>query len=356
MQKEHPFLDSRTKRILIVLSVLFILLFGIQKFILEPQYAGSPYVIRAAVDIGSGATKLRVAEVNLATNKIEKILVNESFSVPYQEQLEHSPNRMFNESVMRTGIDALKKSQDIARQYHAQKVVAVATAAFRNAANSEDFSKKILEETGITVNVIDQELEGKLAFEAVASSQGHSSPTDLIVWDIGGGSFQFTSQDSKGNFQIYRGTEASVPFKNRIIQTIQNRNIKEHSTPHPITVGEIRQGEALAREIAQKVDQVFKDKIQSPKTEIVGVGNIFAYGIYPLVGNKKQYKISDLTNSLESLADKSDLELGGGDFVNVKTTNAILVLGFMQGLKIQEVQILDLNNADGALLYPPFWF
>ena len=55
------------------------------------------------------------------------------------------------------------------------------------------------------------------------------------------------------------------------------------------------------------------------------------------------------------MANKDDQQLGGGDYANVLTTNSILVLGYMQELNIKQMQALDINNADGALLYNDFW-
>lgn len=311
-------------------------------------------VVRAAIDIGSGATKLRVAEVNLRNHKIEKILVNESFPVQYQEQLSKSTNNTFDEQVMQTGLEAIRKSAQIAAQHHAEKVVAVATASFRKAANSEAFIDRIFKETGVRVYVIDQELEGKLAFNAVLS-QGNYDPQKLIVWDIGGGSLQLTALKPPEDYLIFRGDIASIQFKNMVIQDIQGKNINQISTPNPLTSNEIQRGIFKAREIAQRVDHVFKDRLSRPDVQVVGVGNIFAYGIYPAVGKKSPFNQEDLHKATFDMADKDDQQLGGGDYANVLATNSILVLGYMQGLGIDHMQVLDVNNADGALLYSDFW-
>lgn len=319
----------------------------------QPRQNVQEKVVRAAIDIGSGATKLRVAEVNLKTHKIEKILVNESFPVQYQEHLSKSPSSTFDEDLMKTGIDAIKKSKEIAMQHQAQKVIAVATASFRKAVNSQDFINRIYHETGVRVYVIDQELEGKLAFNAVLS-QGNYDPSKLIVWDIGGGSLQLTAKDD-GDYLISRGNIASIDFKNMVIGDIQKQDINKVSTPNPLLVSEIIKGIIKAREIAQSVDPIFKERIIQPESQIVGVGNIFAYGIYPAVGKKSPYTQQDLYKATLSMADKDDKQLGGGDYANVQVTNAIFVLGYMQALGINNVYVLDINNADGALLYDEFW-
>lgn len=56
-----------------------------------------------------------------------------------------------------------------------------------------------------------------------------------------------------------------------------------------------------------------------------------------------------------NFANKDDQQVGGGDYANVQVTNAILVLGYMQTLNINQMEALDINNADGALLYADFW-
>lgn len=311
-------------------------------------------IVRAAVDIGSGATKLKIAEINTSTHKITKILFNEQYAVPYQEHLEKSTDKNFDSTVMATGLASLKKSSEIAKKYGVQKVVAIATAAFRKAGNADEFIKEIEKETGIKVYVIDQELEGKLAFQA-ATNLVNTPAENILVWDIGGGSLQLTMLNAEGSYQIYRGHDASVPFKNRIIQQIQGRDLGHHHSPNPMTAGEISQSVSEASRIAEKVDRIFKDKIYDPETQVIGVGSVFANGLVPLMHHRTTFSLVDLAFMVSHLAGKTDSDMGGGDFSNVSVSNAILVLGFMQELGIKKLMIFDVNNADGAFLYQPFW-
>ena len=311
-------------------------------------------VVRAAIDIGSGATKLKVAEVNLKTQKIERVLVNQSFPVQYQEGLEKSANKTFDDPLMKTGLEALKKSQKIAKKHGAEKVVAVATASFRKAANVQEFIDRIHRETGISVHIIDQELEGALGFKATAA-QLSDDPRDIVVWDIGGGSFQFSALNENGDVVVHRGVDASIPFKNYVIRHIQKKNPNVVTTPNPLSQEEMQEAETQARKISKKVDALFKKKIGNPSTKVVGIGNIFAYGISPLVDDKSNFTLRELSQKVQHLKGKTDQDLGEDAFVNVAVTNSVLVLGFMRSLGIQEMDIIDINNADGALLYPAFW-
>ncbi len=336
------------------ISMLGLMLAALAAWGFSASSKNNDTVVRAAIDIGSGATKLKVAKINLKTAKIEKILVNETFTVQYQEELENSPNNTFNEKVMKEGLDSLKKCKEIALKNGADKVVAVATAAFRTASNAKEFIETIDLETGVKVFVVDQDLEGELGFQATAA-QTDAPTEEVIVWDIGGGSYQFSMLNEKGELVVHRGTDASVPFKNRVIKQIKHENPKKVQTPNPLNLNEIKTAESHAVELSKKVASLFKEKIANPNTKVIGIGNIFTYRIYPLVEKKRHFTKNELLEKVYHLDGKKDSDLGKGDYTNVAVTNPILVLGFMNELGIDEMQVMDINNADGALLYSPFW-
>lgn len=310
--------------------------------------------IRGALDIGSGATKLRVAEVDTKTNKIVKILLTENFAVSYQDAITNSPTQSFDEEIMEEGLTALKESKELARELGAEKVIAVATASFRSATNSQAFIDRIFAETGIKVYVIDQDLEGVLNFEAT-SAQIDFPVEHLVVWDIGGGSYQFTTLSGDNNLLVFRGTDASVPFRNHIIKVVKLNDPSSSTTPNPLNATQIRRTTACARQFAKSVDRSFINKIADHDTRVVGVGNIFFYGIHPLVKKKNPFTRWDLFYSIQDLENKHDEDVGGGPYANVNVTNPLLVLGFMQAIGIYDVHVMDINSADGALVYPPFW-
>ena len=299
---------------------------------------------RAALDIGSGATKLRIAEVDERTNRIQKILFDDFFVVEFQESLEKSPDGAFNQEIMDKGVEAMKWAKKTSNDYGAEKVVAIATAAFRTAKNAQEFVERIEKETGVEVYIINQELEGELAFKAALSNMG-ANPEGVIVWDIGGGSLQLTALNS-----IYRGHEASVPFKNHIIEKIQN---KKGDTPNPMSLEDIEAALAHSRELAKQVGSDFKSQIQ--KSQIAGVGSIFGIGIYDLMGERNRFTQKELQEKVVQLHSKTDDDVGGGPFASVAISNPILILGFMQELGINEITIVDVNNSDGAMVYEDYW-
>ena len=74
-----------------------------------------------------------------------------------------------------------------------------------------------------------------------------------------------------------------------------------------------------------------------------------------MIGGKNQFSITDLEAVVHSLPGKTDADLGGGDYAFVEGSNTVFVLGFMQNLNIGKMHIINVNNADGAMIYEPFW-
>lgn len=315
-----------------------------------------PIAIRAAVDIGSGATKLRVAKVDLQSQKITEVIETAGFAVLYQEHLSRASDGNFDEQVKAAGLDAIKQSVAIAKKHGAEKVVAVATAAFRKAGNADQFIDEIFKETGVVVNIIDQELEGALAFQAVRANM--SIPAErLVVWDIGGGSVQLTAAASSKNedYTIYRGHDASTPFKDYVIEKLQQRSLEHYNTPNPMNFAEVMHATTHAQRVAAKVDELFKKKINQSSTVVVGVGSVFGFNIAEMAKDPQEITRDELIDAVAKLVDKNDQEVGGGAYANVYVTNAILVLGFMHELNIDRMLLTDINPADGAFFYSPFW-
>jgi exopolyphosphatase / guanosine-5'-triphosphate,3'-diphosphate pyrophosphatase len=308
-------------------------------------------IIRAAIDIGSGGPKLRVAEVDLAVNKIIKILHIQQYPVIFQESL--SKGRILNAEIMLQGIQAIKDAISVAESFKAEGVVMIGASIFRNALNGEQFALDIRSEVGLPVHIVDQDLEGKLAFQAVLAKTSINRE-NLVVWDIGGGSTQFVGVDD-GSYLIDGSNEGSGSFRDFIIESIQCRDVKECRTPNPISQEQANLARAHAADLAMKVDQIFRDKLRRQKAEVVGVGSVFGRGITALMPGKNPFTIEDLVVAVHNLVGKSDIDLGGGDFACIEVSNALLALGFMEGLDIKQMNIIDVNNADGALVYKSFW-
>lgn len=311
------------------------------------------HVIRAAIDIGMGGPKLQVAEVDLNTNKIVKLLHSQRYFVNFYEGISKDNGNRLSAKVMAQGLEAFKSAVNDAHSFKADGIVAIATASFRFASNGLEFAKEIEDKTAIKVHIVDQNLEGKLAFQA-ALSKIDIQPENLIVWDVGGGSIQFVGIASDGSYLIDCGEEGAGAFNDYIIGNIQCQNIKECNTPNPMSSDDVLRAQTYACSLSQKIDTSISDKLKDPATKVVGAGSVFGHGIAAMVG-KNAFCFDDIAAVVQGLAGKTDAEFGGGDFAFCEGSNIILAFGFMQGLGIEKMCILNVNNADGALIYEAFW-
>lgn len=309
--------------------------------------------VRAAMDIGSGATNLKVAEVNVDTDKIMSVIFEQSIPVPYQKHLEQSTDTTFDRQVMAQGLEAIRVLKEAANRHQAKKVIAVATAAFRKAVNAPQFAQEIERETGVQVRIIDQDEEGILAFRG-ALAVSPVKAEDAVVWDIGGGSMQLTTLTEGGTYLVDKGKTASIPFKNTIIQEVKRENPQYVQSPNPISEENAKEALKYARQAALATNPYVLDKLHRPSTQVLAVGSLFNYAILPLAGQAK-VDPSHLVTAVEGMIGKTDQELPGGSLAEVAVSNPLLVLGYMQALEIPYVNVLSVNNADGALTYDPYW-
>lgn len=315
--------------------------------------------LRAAMDIGSGATNMKVAKVDRNTDKIISIIFEQSIPVGYQKQLEQTGDDMFTRATMDEGIKAITALKEMANSYEVKKIMGVATAAFRQAKNSDAFVKEIKEKVGVDVKVISQDEEGFLAFSAAISKV--PVPADkAVVWDIGGGSLQMTIQKEGNGYLVAKGGTASAPFKNMIIEKVEGKDLAQVMTPNPMSQEEMSKAIQMSGEIAiESINDEVKAKLKEKDTVVLAVGTLFNYGIRHLVDGKTEATRDELEKAVDKMEGLSDAELGpyvsNIAFADVGVSNPLLVIGFMKALGIEKVSILSVNNTDGALTYAPFW-
>jgi exopolyphosphatase/guanosine-5'-triphosphate,3'-diphosphate pyrophosphatase len=89
---------------------------------------------------------------------------------------------------MRRTLDALAEFVATAHAEGARAIVAVGTAALRDAENQDEFLRRAQERCGLTIEVIPGEEEARLSYLAVRRDPHWRDYARLLVVDIGGGS------------------------------------------------------------------------------------------------------------------------------------------------------------------------
>jgi exopolyphosphatase/guanosine-5'-triphosphate,3'-diphosphate pyrophosphatase len=141
----------------------------------------------AVIDVGTNSVKFHVAERTLQGEWLTA--VDRSEITRLGEGLDMTGE--LSTGAMGRTLEAIAGMAEEARQMGARAVAAVGTAGLRIATNSDVFVAAVRERTGVAIEVISGEEEGRLAYLAVQSGIGLSEGS-LVVFDTGGGSSQFT--------------------------------------------------------------------------------------------------------------------------------------------------------------------
>jgi exopolyphosphatase/guanosine-5'-triphosphate,3'-diphosphate pyrophosphatase len=141
----------------------------------------------AVIDVGTNSVKLDIGERGGAGRW--RTVLDRAEITRLGEGLD-ATGQIAAEAAERTA-NAIANMADEARRNGVRAIVAVGTAGLRLAGNSADVVDDIGKGTGVWIEVIPGEEEGRLAYLAVEAGLG-MPPGSLVVFDTGGGSTQFT--------------------------------------------------------------------------------------------------------------------------------------------------------------------
>jgi exopolyphosphatase/guanosine-5'-triphosphate,3'-diphosphate pyrophosphatase len=141
----------------------------------------------AVVDVGTNSVKFNISERH--DDGTWHTIVDRAEITRLGEGLEKT-NEISSEAIART-VEAVAGMIAEAHQHGVTAIAAVGTMGLRTARNSQQFIQAVEKRSGITIEVISGEEEGRLAYLAVKSALGLAQGS-LAIFDTGGGSTQFT--------------------------------------------------------------------------------------------------------------------------------------------------------------------
>ncbi len=112
-------------------------------------------------------------------------------------------HKRLREDAMTRTIGVLRSLAEMCAAYQSSEIVAIATAAVRDADNGQEFILRVKEKTGIDFKVVSGREEARLIYLGVSSGLERSGKLRLFI-DIGGGSTELVV----GNSQTYRNLDS----------------------------------------------------------------------------------------------------------------------------------------------------
>jgi exopolyphosphatase / guanosine-5'-triphosphate,3'-diphosphate pyrophosphatase len=146
----------------------------------------------AAIDIGSNSIHMIVAQADADGGITTLWRLKEPVGLGRLS----FPSRRLSAESMQRAIAVLGRFQQAAQQRQAEKIVAVATSAIREAINGGDLIERIRRELGLYVRVVSARDEARLIYLAVRHTMPLRGQPHLMI-DIGGGSVEFIVGDDK---------------------------------------------------------------------------------------------------------------------------------------------------------------
>lgn len=305
---------------------------------------------RAAFDIGSGAIKMQVSDVDTDTNQIVNTLIAANAHVGLRDDLAKNLDGNLSKAIERQAIETILSLKAKAEPYHPEVYHAIATETLRLAKNSDEWVDRIKKETGVAVTIISQKEEGILGFISALSQSG-VHPDDAVSWDFGGGSFQITTR-SGDHYEVYQGRLGRIPLKNAVLK-IQGKELS--LSPNPISQSDMDEAVAYIKEVIQDIPEALLRKIEK--------GHVLGIGIHPLWGmpDNAFYDMTRISQEINCRIGLSDEEIRAMYSFPVQTTcmlsNLIFAYGVMEAMNISQVHYVGTlgANAIGALISPQYW-
>ena len=139
----------------------------------------------AAIDVGSNSIRLVVAEYEPQSG----LTIIDDVKEQPRLAAGVATTGELDDLAMEQAIQGLRRMLDLCERRKVSRIRAVATAAVREAANGVAFLRRIDDELGLPMEIIDGETEAALSYRSVAH-HFQLEDTKVLVADIGGGSLE----------------------------------------------------------------------------------------------------------------------------------------------------------------------
>ena len=145
----------------------------------------------AAIDIGSNAARLLIADVRLLKKNKPEFIKSNLIRVPLRLGFDVFESGTISKEKTQHILSTMKAYRHLLDAYEVQHVEACATSAMRDAKNGEMIIQQIKETTGLEIEIISGDREAALIYESHAADTFTKDESYLYI-DVGGGSTELT--------------------------------------------------------------------------------------------------------------------------------------------------------------------
>jgi exopolyphosphatase/guanosine-5'-triphosphate,3'-diphosphate pyrophosphatase len=294
----------------------------------------------SAIDIGSNAIRMMVADIHPETKKIE---VLKRFRAAVRLGHDVFMQGVITPETLEFAKATFHRYSQVNKELGVSYCRAIATSACREAKNKDQFVKEIKKSSGIDIEIIDGTEEGRLIHLAVTQEIELDHRKTMLI-DVGGGSVEVTF--SKGNSMT---STKSFPMGTvRMLENLAKRNLNESHLG--ILMGEFL--EDLGSHIYKNVDH-------DPVNFAIGTGgNLEALGklkvqllhknphtfltlseLNEIIDKLKAIKVKDRVEQLNMRPDRAD----------VVVPAAVLVQTIMRQAETEKILIPSVGLRDGII-------
>jgi len=183
----------------------------------------------AAIDIGSNTTRVLVAEPQ--EGQLRKVMEQRAYT--RIDKASKQKGKIVPEKIAELA-DVVDTQVRLAQEMEAEAIRVVATAAIREAKNTSEVIAEISRVSGLPVDVLSEQEEGRLAFLGATKGLGHPVDGELAVVDVGGGSSEIIFGSVDGgvrevlSFKIGSGALADDFLANDPPSAAEIRSLRDH--------------------------------------------------------------------------------------------------------------------------------
>ncbi|HEY8639775.1 MAG TPA: hypothetical protein VIL53_04635 [Solirubrobacterales bacterium] len=182
----------------------------------------------AAIDIGSNTTRVLVAEPR--EGQLNKVMEQRAYTRIGQAT---TKDGSITQPMIHEVGEVVATQVRLAEEVGAEVIKAVATAAVREARNRDEVTQAVSEVSGVQIEVLSEQEEGRFAFIGATKTLGHPVEGRVAVVDVGGGSSEIVlgtvagGADKVLSFQIGSGMLADELLESDPPSAAEMREVRE---------------------------------------------------------------------------------------------------------------------------------